>query len=219
MKELVEAIQELEIDIGVKRGFFTALLAEDDWSFIIKLHALYEAAISNLLLNKIGHKEIGDFISRIELGDKSKGKLRLVKDFNFLESGERKFIYALSEIRNNFVHNVKNTNLDLKKYFESLDSKKLKNYIETFGFTYGKTIEVAGKSIDSKKFTRENPKLAIWQNSIYVLGIVSYMTSTEKSKKSTKKMILYNYDLQQELNKLQEIQKSIGNHKNALTKK
>ena len=53
-KELLDAINELENDTGVKEGFFISLLKEDDWSFIIKIHALYEAAITSLILNKLG---------------------------------------------------------------------------------------------------------------------------------------------------------------------
>jgi len=41
---------ELEKAVGVRAGFFYRLLEEDDWSFVIKLHALFEAVCSHLLL-------------------------------------------------------------------------------------------------------------------------------------------------------------------------
>lgn len=48
--EIDRGILELESKIGVKSGFFASLLEEDDWSFVIKLHALFEAACTHLLL-------------------------------------------------------------------------------------------------------------------------------------------------------------------------
>mgnify|MGYP000444998715 CR=1 FL=1 len=130
--ELDIAIADLEKDTGVKIGFFKALLGEDDWSFIIKIHALYEACITNLIANKLGQPELEGFISRLELGDRARGKLKITKELNLLDSDERKFIFALSEIRNDFVHNVKNTSADLEKYFENLNKDKRQNYINTF---------------------------------------------------------------------------------------
>lgn len=189
-KQLLEAIAELESDTGVKTGFFTGLLAEDDWSFIIKIHALYEAAVSSLITNKIGHVELDGFVSRLELGDKSRGKLKLAKELNLLDDNERKFIFCLSEIRNAFVHNVRNTQVSLEKYLESLDENKKENYVGVFGYTYPQNIEIAGKTINSKVFTRENLKIAIWQNSMHVLAVISCITATERARQSIKKTIL-----------------------------
>jgi len=195
-EELLKAIAELENDTGVKEGFFAGLLVEDDWSFIIKIHALYEAAVSNLITNKIGQVKLEGFISRLELSDKSKGKLKLAKDLNLLDDQERKFIYSLSEIRNSFVHNVKNTQVDLEKYLDNLDENKRQNYIDTFGYTYPENITIAGKTINSKIFTRENPRIAIWHNSIHVLAVISCLTSTERKNKSIQQLILKIHELQ-----------------------
>lgn len=189
-KQLLEAIAELESDTGVKTGFFTGLLAEDDWSFIIKIHALYEAAVSSLITNKIGHVELDGFVSRLELGDKSRGKLKLAKELNLLDDNERKFIYCLSEVRNAFVHNVRNTQVNLEKYLESLDENKKENYVNVFGYTYPQNIEIPGRTVNSKVFTRENLKIAIWQNSMHVLAVVSCITANERARKSIKETIL-----------------------------
>lgn len=44
-EQLLEAITELEENSGLKNGFFQSVNAGDDWSFIIKIHVLYEAAV------------------------------------------------------------------------------------------------------------------------------------------------------------------------------
>ena len=45
-----EGIVEFEKKLGVPSGFVKKLLDEDDWSFIIKLHALFEASCAHLLI-------------------------------------------------------------------------------------------------------------------------------------------------------------------------
>ena len=54
--ELIAAVAELEQGIGLQNGFFIRLVAEDDWSFVIKIHALYEAAVTKLITEKVGEK-------------------------------------------------------------------------------------------------------------------------------------------------------------------
>lgn len=194
-EEFLKAISKLESNIGLKNGFFSALLKEDDWSFVIKLHAMYEAAVTALIIDKLGQDTLEAFISRLELGDRSRGKLRIAKDLGLLDKEERKFIYSLSEIRNNFVHNVNNTQIDLKKYLNDLDKNKYKHYIDTFSYTYAKNVEIAEYIIESKQFTRENPKIAIWHNSMNVLFVISTISATEKHKRSLQEAIMKIHDL------------------------
>lgn len=194
--ELIAAVSELEQGIGLQNGFFGRLVSEDDWSFIIKIHALYEAAVTKLITEKVGKDSLESFFSRLELGDRSRGKLRLLKDLRLLDDEERKFIYALSEIRNDFVHDVRNTNANLITYLEALSSEKRKHYVDTFGYTYTPTLEISGKKVDSKVFTRENPRIAIWHNSMHVLAIVSSLTATEKAKKRINEAITKIHELQ-----------------------
>ena len=42
--ELLDSVAgALEKDLKVKKGFFKAIVVGDDWSFVIKLNALFEA--------------------------------------------------------------------------------------------------------------------------------------------------------------------------------
>lgn len=202
-KELFQAINELEASIGLKQGFFSLLLKEDDWSFVIKIHALYEAAVSSLLLNSIGHKKLENFISRLELGDKSRGKLRLIKELGILNDRERKFIHSLSRIRNSFVHDVKNTQTSIEDYLNSLDKKERKDYIDTFSFTYSDYVEIAEFKVEEKVFTAENLKIAIWHQSIYILFAIATISATEKSKQESKEAIMKIHELQKAVRDLE----------------
>jgi len=42
---LMKYIPKLEEDLSIQNGFFNNLLKEDDWSFIIKIHALFESSL------------------------------------------------------------------------------------------------------------------------------------------------------------------------------
>lgn len=55
-----EAVEELVKELGLPEGFYAELLGEDDWSFIIKLHALMEAAVTGLIVAALGHFQCWD---------------------------------------------------------------------------------------------------------------------------------------------------------------
>ncbi len=59
-----DLVVDLERRIGLPEGFFAHLLDENDWSFIIKLHALFEAACTHMLLFHFQEPELEGLITR-----------------------------------------------------------------------------------------------------------------------------------------------------------
>lgn len=47
-----EALNGLEELLGLKKGFIWNLLGEDDWSFVIKLHAVIESCINQVIVGR-----------------------------------------------------------------------------------------------------------------------------------------------------------------------
>jgi hypothetical protein len=72
-----KSILDLETRLGLNEGFFDGLKSEDDWSFVIKLRALFEAACTHLLLFHFQEPELADFFSRIDVSAKPIGKLAI----------------------------------------------------------------------------------------------------------------------------------------------
>lgn len=107
-------IIEFEQKIGLTAGFFKRLLEEDDWSFVIKLHALFEAACTHLLLYHFKEPELQDVFSRLELSNKSSGKVAFLERLELLNKDNRRFIASLSELRNSLVHDVRNSEFNMK---------------------------------------------------------------------------------------------------------
>ena len=110
------SVKLLERELGIREGFLQSLKNEDDWSFIIKVHALLEGAISHLLCKALGHDQLSEVFSYIEISNKRSGKIAFVKALSLLEKPDRRFINSLSELRNRVVHDVSNVDFNLKEY-------------------------------------------------------------------------------------------------------
>jgi len=127
-----QSIFDLETKLVLPTGFCESLLAEDDWSFVIKLHAVFEAALSRLLSHHIGRPELLDIFSRMDVSNTSTGKLAFAKALGYLEDEERRIIRKWSELRNMLVHDVTNTSFDLKAHIELLKPEDQKQFLKGF---------------------------------------------------------------------------------------
>ena len=127
-----DLIKMLEEKVGLQSGFLVKLYEEDDWSFVIKLHALMEAACTHLIVAHLEKPELADVIGRLELSGKTIGKTVILKKLNLLGEFNRRFISSLSELRNKLVHDIRFSNFTLLKYIQSLDPKSIKNFAESF---------------------------------------------------------------------------------------
>lgn len=105
----------------------TSYLKDDDWSLIIKLHALLEAAMSQLLVSKID-RSIKAVIERLPLSDNSIGKGRMALEMGLISESQYRFLRKFSELRNSLVHKVENVDFDLKAYVDALDQNQRKGW-------------------------------------------------------------------------------------------
>jgi len=182
LKNKEKAIQKLERKIGISENFFTTIfLSENDWSFIVKLHSFLEAACTELITSALGKSEIGDIISRLEMSNKSQGKIAFIKNLSLLESGARGYLRKLSEIRNFYVHNIKNISLSLEQYVKSLNAQQIKNFINRIGYDMKEKLELKnGKIIEKNDFIKYNPRLTIFLNAHSVLLEISAQIKLEE---------------------------------------
>jgi hypothetical protein len=90
-------------------GFFIHLLhKEDDWSLIIKLHALLEATYAEFITRNIGSEDISSIIANLEMSNSKIGKLAFAKSLGLTNSQKETFVRRLSELRNELVHKIQN---------------------------------------------------------------------------------------------------------------
>ena len=85
-QETPHLIQNIERGLELPDGFLIRLLNErDDWSFIIKTHALVESAVNHALIAKLRKREVSKVIARLDLSNESTGKLALVKSLGLAQ--------------------------------------------------------------------------------------------------------------------------------------
>jgi hypothetical protein len=163
-----EAIKQLEKDLALPKGFYRKLYKEDDWSFVIKLHSLIEAAISSLIIEALGHTQLSEAISRLELSNNTTGKMAFVKALNLMNEEHRRYIRKLSEIRNDFVHGISNVSIDLREYL----NKPGKSEAATKAFCLGiEKIEFDERKLSNVEYMREDPKYVIWMGGVVCLSL------------------------------------------------
>ena len=166
----------VESDIGITPGFLERLLNEqDDWSFVIKVHTLAEAALTYLLTVSVGREELRDLFGSLTMGDARKGKLAIAESLRLLDPRRVVFLRALGRIRNRFAHDVKYAGFRIEDYARLLplvDQKKLwqdliRGYtIEPFIFDFDNC------QVRSEDFARARPRFTIWIASLSALSLI-----------------------------------------------
>jgi hypothetical protein len=118
-----EAIRALEAEIGLPPGFFAGIAREDDWSFVIKLHALIEHCVTSLIVRRTKGLGLDRVVGQLRFNDIKTGKLAVARDLQLLSPEYVDFIRAVCEIRNAFVHYVDFLAMPLSKYIEKHSSR------------------------------------------------------------------------------------------------
>ena len=160
--EIQSKVDEFESRLGLAQGFYNDLLNEDDWSFVIKISALIEAACTHILSYKVRYPDLEDNFTYLEQGNKKVGRVALLKKIGALYENQTKALYALAELRNSLAHDVRNTNFRFDEHMASLDANQKRNFIAHFGQSLREEIDINGTIVRREQFVIENPKLGIW---------------------------------------------------------
>ncbi len=169
MKGMFALLKQSEKELHLREGFLQMLLQEDDWSFVIKIHALIEAAVSQQLASSIDKRLLRIF-QRLELGDARSGKIRFAEALGLLQKDHCRFIQKLSELRNSLVHDIRKTDFTFRTYLDSLDENQRKAFLDwVVAFS---TKEALSGWIQN---ATEDPKIPIW---LYAITVVMHTTLT-----------------------------------------
>jgi hypothetical protein len=164
----LEWVGAFEKELRLTGGFFVNLLhKEDDWSFIVKLHALVEAAVSHLLATICGDKLLEVF-TRLGL----RAKLRFTEALGVLDKDERTFVDKLADIRNVFAHDVRQAGATLAAYVAGLDANQLKSLKVAVGPGIDPFPIGDHPPVPELEFVRDNPKLCIWLKALFVISFI-----------------------------------------------
>jgi len=173
--------------LGVAPTFFDDLLKKgDDWTFVIKSHALLEAALIHLLVADLERPELADVLAELETSDTRTGKIALVKALKLLGEHHRRFIRAMSELRNGLIHDVRNTSFSFAPRLFALGSgpgkeieKKAEKCVNAASDFFRESFELDGKKLTRKRFAQENPRFVIYFAIFFMLADIYHQLGGE----------------------------------------
>jgi hypothetical protein len=184
-KDPADALIQLEQELGLPSGFYMDLLREDDWSFVIKLNALFEAASAHVLMARLNSPTIEEEISQLDFAEKRYGKVQLLRKLGAIEAHQATTLYELATLRNLLVHNVKNVRFSLETWSKSWDANQAKKYIGAFGHEVADPIPFGDKRVPAATFARQNVKIAIWLTCAELLACLHVDKSSQPTVRLT----------------------------------
>lgn len=151
-------------ELKEKFKFLLDLLSQDDWTFVIKGHAMIEAAVTQLLTEYIGDVRLRDFFERLPLLEDQRGKVTVAKKLDLLDDKQCKFIRKFSELRNMLVHSIENLDFVFKDYLLKLDKNQFSSLSDTIIYF----VEDDHTRAKWEKIFKQTPTIAIFM-SLYMV--------------------------------------------------
>lgn len=171
--DILRSLEIISGIFGLRPSFFSDLfLEQDDWSFIIKIHALLESVVCSMLAAHLSRPALEDTLAaKVEM----EARIEMLKALNLVSDQQRKMMRTLSRLRNKLVHNVKQTDFTFSSYLENKETRK--NFVEAFTFEAEKPLMA--------EFILANPRATIWMAVVSVAGL----TVQEKLKAQDRSII------------------------------
>ena len=158
---------------GLREDFLSDLLfiEANDWSFVIKAHALLESVVCQLLATRLRQPDLEYVLAqKVEM----EARVQMLKALGAADKGQRQMIRLLGKIRNHLVHNAKQTDFRFDEYLRNKDNRH--NFIESFAGSWPDQIPGTSPPVSRADYVVRKPRYAIWMS---VIGIVA-LTLNEK---------------------------------------
>ena len=189
MSDVFEQIRIFEQKFNLPDKFYSNLLNESDWGFIIKLHSLFEGASTHILSLRLGDGKLESAFSFLDFSNTKYGKSKLLYDLDILSKEQLTFLRVISELRNELVHRIENVHFSFQEYIQSFDKNQKKSFCDKIGYNGNDPVEISGITVSRDQFICENPKLVIWLTSSDILAclrVEEEFVKLEQEKKEQK---------------------------------
>src|SRR5205809_316168 len=101
--------EELSAWMGKTLGFEPkGKIAHNDWTLIVKLHAMVETALNAALVKQVAAPKLANVIAKLDTSNTATGKVAFAKALEILDRSSIVFLQKLSELRNLCVHDIRN---------------------------------------------------------------------------------------------------------------
>lgn len=159
----------IEKTLGLPRQLFASLLDEpSDWSFVIKLAVMLEAALTQVISSRLDTPELQRHLARLNLDGRT-GKLQLAIDLGVIDQIVASKIRAVSEIRNTFAHDVTIINKSLIDIIDSMTERQRKELA-------GRLLRMDGVGLESSSeldFSGSQSRFMLWYGGGLALGLLA----------------------------------------------
>ena len=159
----------IEKTLGLPRQLFASLLDEpSDWSFVIKLAVILEAAVTQVIASRLDTPELQRHLARLNLNGRT-GKLQLAIDLGVIDQIVASKIRAISEIRNTFAHDVTIINKSLIDIIESMSERQRSELAI-------RLLQMDGVSFESSSelsFSGSQSRFMLWYGGGLALGLLA----------------------------------------------
>lgn len=170
MEAFLRIAAEFETRIDLPSGFFNSLIAEDDWAFLIKTHALIEACITHAICATLGRPELEAVVARLDTANNQSGKLAFAKTLGLLDKPMRKYVTTLSQLRNEVVHNARSANFRFQEHWDRLTPEQHLQVCAALALEDDLTSPVSQSEIKLISIVNEFPKLGIGLSTAIVMS-------------------------------------------------
>ncbi len=163
--EGADAIERVAQELGVSLGFLISLRDNDDWSFVIKVAAIMEAALSVALTNelsKLGVEEdmLDDFVARLT----QERRIALARSTKVIRASVEARLKFVCKLRNKLAHNTANLSFNFTDFFAAhLDIQNEYRSVFRLDDDYD-TRDI--------EFVLSEPKLAFWLLFPMMVGLI-----------------------------------------------
>jgi hypothetical protein len=176
--ELAEALRQIDAEYDLGAGFLLHLRKEADWSFVVKAHALIEAAVSQLLTHHVGDQRLSRIFERLELSNTQTGRLAFAKALDVLTENEHRFVRRFSELRNRLVHNVHNVRFRFVDDLAAMDPNQRAAFLDWIAYF----AEDGPERRTLRAQAERSPKHVLWQATLFFV-----LTCLEKTREAKQK--------------------------------
>lgn len=166
-----EIVAQLERQLNVPPGLFYKLKDEDDWSFIIKVHALLETALNHLVTNSLNRPELMPVIERINL-DGQAGKLAFATQLGLLGPEHLAFLRLLSSFRNKVAHKIQYVAFSFQDHVHDLDEKQFREFAIKALLLPAKSNIAADMFRQIRNHLELDPRSILWAGALDVLMLI-----------------------------------------------
>lgn len=137
--------------LGVPVDFYTKLKGDDDWSFVVKLHALVESTILHILVSHFNDDRLLPLFAWMKNSDLNEGRLGFIRALELLDSTRINFVVQFSGLRNKFAHNVRHIPFTIDEFLKGSKQRE-NNLIDALTALYPK-VRLELKFPDGKELT------------------------------------------------------------------